>query len=331
MRLVRLLARRSASSLLVIVLIALSLFAIFFILPTDPAQLSCGRPCTPDQLAQVKRFMDLDQPWPAQFWAYLSGIAVGRTFGDGPAAIHCAAPCFGYSFRLRESVTDLIASRFPVTASIALGAAVLWLLIGVATGVWSALNRGRWVDRTILAASVVGVSTPAYLAGLLAIGIFALTLPIFPSGGYVPLAEDPAGWAGHLLLPWLVLAVLSAASYTRITRSQMVTALSEDYIRTARSKGMPERTVVGRHALRNAVLPVVTIFGLDLGGLLGGAVLTERVFSMQGLGALLLDAVANLDLQVLVGVTLFAACLIILANLVVDVAYTLVDPRVRRS
>ena len=320
--------KRAASSVSVIAIITVCLFLIFYMLPTNPAQLSCGKPCSVEQLNRVSAFMGTDKPWYAQLWNYLRGIFAGRVFGTGGAAVVCSAPCLGYSFRLNEPVTQLILDRFPVTASIAVGAAVLWLIIGVFFGVVSAIARGTWIDRGILGISAVGISSPSYLIGLLAVIAFALKLRIFPSGGYVSFQQDPLGWLYHLLLPWLVLAILSAAGYTRITRSQMIDELGQDYIRTARSKGIPESKVVLKHALRNAMLPVLTIFGLDLGGLLGGAVLTEKVFSMQGLGTLLLDSVSNLDLQVLVGATLFAAVLVIVANLIVDIGYSLLDPRV---
>jgi peptide/nickel transport system permease protein len=328
MRMFDYILRRLISSLLVILIIAVTLFLIFYMFPSNPAQLSCGKPCSPEQLRRVSAFMGTDQPWYAQLGAYLLGIFAGRTFGTGASAVVCAAPCLGYSFRLNEPVTTLIAERFPVTASIAVGAAVLWIIIGVGTGVLAAVKRNTWVDRLLMALSAIGISSPSYLIGLLAIIVFAFELPVFPSGGYVPFSRNPAGWFSHLLLPWLVLALINAASYTRITRTQMIGEMEQDYIRTERSKGAPESVVVGRHALRNALLPVMTMFGLDLGSLLGGAVLTERVFSMQGLGMLLLDSVTNLDLQVLVGSTLFAAALVIVANLVVDICYSFLDPRV---
>ena len=328
MRILQYIGKRVASSIVVILLITLALFLIFFLLPTNPAQLSCGKPCTPEQLQRVSAFMGTDKPWYEQMGNYVAGIFVGRTFGSGGGAVVCSAPCLGYSFRLNESVSQLILDRFPITASIAVGAAVLWLVIGVATGVWVALKRDTLIDRTLLGLSIVGVSAPSYLIGLLTVIAFSLVLQIFPSGGYVNFHDDPVGWFTHLLLPWLVLAVLSAAGYTRVTRTQMIGELSQDYIRTARSKGVPESVIVFKHALRNALLPVMTMFGLDLGGLLGGAVLTEKVFSMQGLGSLLLDSVSNLDLQVLVGATIFAAVLVIVANLIVDICYSLLDPRV---
>jgi peptide/nickel transport system permease protein len=323
--------QRVLQAVLVLLMIAALTFLVFHLLPTDVTQASCGKPCTPERQAAVRHFYGYDQPLATQFVEFLRGIVAGRTFGSGSAAVHCSAPCFGYSFRLHESVTTLIGQYFPVTASIAIGAAVLWLLIGVSTGVVAALRRGTWVDRLVTASTVVGVSAPAYLVGLVGIYIFGFKLNVLPVGTYVPLTQDPIGWAWHLVLPWCVLAVLSAAIYTRITRSQLLEVLDENYVRTARAKGIRERRVVTRHALRNALLPVVTLFALDLGSLLGGAVITEKIFSMQGLGSLLIDAVNQLDLPVVLGVTLFSAFLIVLANLLVDLAYSRLDPRVSRN
>lgn len=320
--------KRAASAIFVITLIAVAMFLIFFMLPTNPAQLSCGKPCTPERLARVSAFMGTDLPWYGQLFEYIRGIFFGRTFGSGSAAIVCSAPCLGWSFALNEPVTNLIMDRFAVTASLAVGSAILWMIIGVSTGIFAAVKSGSLIDRAIMILSSIGISAPAYVVGLLAILGFGLYVPIFPTSGYVNFADDPVGWLHHLLLPWIVLAVLNSAYYTRLTRAQMLDELNRDYIRTAFAKGMPKRKVVTDHALPNAILPVITMFGLDLGGLLGGAILTERVFSMQGLGTLLLDAVKTLDLQVLVGVTIFAAALIIIANLIVDVCYRFVDPRV---
>lgn len=330
------LIKRSASAVLVLTLIAVVLFLIFFMLPASPAQLACGKPCTPERLARVSAFMGTDAPWYEQLGNYIRGIFFGREFGTNSAssgisaagaAIICSSPCLGWSFTLNEPVTDLIMSRFAVTASLAIGAALLWVIIGVVTGVISASKEGSLFDRAFRALSSVGISSPAYLIGMLAILAFAVYLPIFPTGGYVNFSDDPLGWLQHLLLPWIVLALLNAAYYTRLTRAHMLDELQQDYMRTALAKGMPRTKVITRHALPNVMLPVLTMFGLDLGGLLGGAVITERVFSMQGLGSLLLDSVKNLDLQVLVGVTLFAAALVIVANLIVDICYRFIDPR----
>jgi peptide/nickel transport system permease protein len=324
-------AYRLLGMLIVLLIIAAVTYAVFYLLPTNPARLSCGKPCTPENLARVKAFMGYGSPWYDQFWDFLRGIVVGRTYGTGADAIACQAPCFGYSFRLNDTVTNLILTRFPVTASIAIGAAILWLVTGVAGGVVAALKRGTAIDRSVMAVAIAGVSAPAYLVGLLAILLFGFTLGLLPTGGYVPLTQDPLQWLLHLILPWCALAFISGAIYARLTRGQMIEAMGEDYVRTARAKGLRESQVVIRHGLRNALIPVVTIFGLDLGGLLGGAVITEKVFSMQGLGALLLDAVSSLDLPVVVGFTLFSAFLIVVANFIVDLVYGVIDPRVKAS
>lgn len=324
----RFLLSRTAQTLLVLVLIALVSFAIFQVLPADPAQLACGKPCTPENLAHARAYMGFNHPWYQQFWEYLRGIVVGRTYGGGAEAIHCPAPCLGYSFRLSTPVSTLIWNRLGVTFSIAIGAAVLWLVVGVLAGIVSALRRGSVLDRTIMTATVFGVSAPTYLVGLLGILLLGFKADVVPVAGYVALRRDPVAWAWHLVLPWCVLALLSAAIYARMVRGEMLENLGEDYVRTARSVGLSERRVIGRHVLRNISLPVLTYFALDLGGMLGGAVVTERVFSMQGLGALLMDGVGTTDVPVVMGVTLVSAAFVVLANLAVDAFASLIDPRV---
>jgi len=319
------LTRKVIGMLVVLVLVSIATYLIFWIFPANPALMSCGKPCTASQLHQVRELMGLNQPIWRQYLDFLGGIFAGRSYDGG--TITCAAPCLGYSFQHHASVTTLIGQTFPTTLSLAVGAAVLWLVVGVAAGTVSALRRGTLVDRGVMAVAIIGVSTPAYLVGLLAILFFGFKLDIVPVGGYVPLTSNPAQWAFHLITPWCVLAFISAAIYARLTRSQMLEALNEDYVRTARAKGLRERRVIGRHALRNVLIPVVTVFGLDLGGLLGGAVITEKVFSMYGMGALLLDAVAKTDLPVITGVTLLAATFVVVANFVVDLAYKALDPR----
>jgi peptide/nickel transport system permease protein len=329
MALLRFVAGRVLSMVLVLAVVSFATYAVFYLLPSDPAFLSCGKPCTPGNLAIARQYMGFDQPWFLQYLSFLGAVLAGRTYGSGPTAIHCAAPCFGYSFQQNAPVSELIASRVPVTFSLAIGAAVIWLCVGVGTGVVSALHRGRPLDRLLMAGSVAGVSAPTYLVGLLGILLFGFTLDVVPVSGYVPFTESPVDWAWHLVLPWLVLAFLHAALYARLTRNQMLNVLGEDFIRTARAKGVRESSVIRRHALRNVALPVVTIFGLDLGSLLGGAVITERVFSMPGLGGLLIDAVHQLDLPLLLGYTVFATFLIVVANTAVDLLYGLLDPRAR--
>lgn len=322
------LIRRLFSTVLVLLALSLAVFLIFYALPADPATLGCGKPCTPDRLEQARHFMQLDQSTIQQYLAFLKGIVAGRTFGEGGAAVQCNAPCFGYSFPLARPVTTLILQRLPVTASIAIGAAVIWLIVGVSLGVGAALRRGKLFDRLAVGAALIGVASPAFLVGLLAILVFGFWLNMVPVNGYVPLTESPVDWAWHLVTAWLVLAAISASSYIRLTRSQMLEEMNLDHITTARAKGAGERRVVYVHGLRGVLVPIVTIFGLDLGGLLGGAILTEKVFSMQGLGELLISGVSQLDVAVVVGVTLFAAFLVILANLVVDLLHGVLDPRV---
>jgi len=322
------LASRLVQALAVLVVITFITFAIFEFLPADPAQLACGKPCTPENLALARSYMGLNDPWYQQFWTYLSGIVTGTTYGSGADAVHCSAPCLGYSFRLSTPVTELIANRLPVTISVALGAAVLWMVIGVSTGVVSALRRGSAVDRTIMTGTVLGISSPAYLVGLLGILVLGFKANVVPVSGYVPFSVSPIDWLWHLALPWTVLAVLSAAVYTRMVRSEMLETLDEDHVRTARAAGLPERRVLANHVLRSISVPVLTYFSLDLGGLLGGAVITEKVFSIQGLGALLMDAVGATDIQLVMGVTLVSAVAIVGMNVLADVVVAAVDPRV---
>jgi peptide/nickel transport system permease protein len=328
MRITRFLLTRIAGMIGVLLLVSLATFLVFYLLPADPARAECGKLCLPGELAQVRAFMGLNEPVWRQYLNFLGGIFTGRTYGAGANAIVCAAPCLGYSFQQNTTVLSLIGQTLPVTASIAVGAAVLWLVAGVLAGVVSALRHGRPLDRVVMTVAIIGVSAPAYLVGLLAILLFGFKLNILPDSGYVPLQHNPGQWAFHLILPWCVLAFISAAIYARLTRSQMLDALGEDYVRTARAKGLRERSVVGKHALRNVMIPVITIFGLDFGSLLGGAVITEKVFSMYGLGALLIGAVESTDLSIISGVTLLAAVFVIVANFLVDVVYKLLDPRV---
>jgi peptide/nickel transport system permease protein len=240
----------------------------------------------------------------------------------------------GYSYYSSAPVRQLLASRLPVTASLVLGAAVLWLVLGVGVGVAAARRPRSLTDRTSTVFVLTGLSMPTFLVGLLLIYFLFFRLhlagiDLFPAGGYVPLAQDPAGWAQHLLLPWATLAVVVAATYSRLTRSSLLEVLSQDYIRTARSKGLSEDRVVYRHGLRSALTPVVTQLGIDLGGLLGGVVVTEQVFGLPGLGQLAWQSVTNQDLPVIIGTVLVASLFIVVANLLVDLSYALLDPRVR--
>jgi peptide/nickel transport system permease protein len=323
---VRYVLRRLIGLVVLLLILSVVIFGLFYLLPASPAAMSCGQRCTPTKIAAKTRAWGLDKPIYVQYGQTMKGIVAGRRYGDGH---WCAAPCLGYSFQLSEPVTTLIEERLPVTAGLAFGAAVLWLAAGVGTGVLSALRKGSVFDRAAMTVALVGVSMPSFFTGLVVLYLFCARLQWLPWPHYVGLTENPLRWAQNMILPWLVVAFLFAALYARLTRANMLEVMSEDYIRTARAKGLPERTVITRHALRAAVTPLVTIFGMDLGGLLGGAVLAEQVFTLPGLGKLTVDAVQNADLPVLFAVTLVSAFFVITANLVVDLLYAVIDPRVR--
>jgi len=243
--------------------------------------------------------------------------------------VYCPPPCFGYSFKNQQPVWPQMVSDIPVTLSLAIGASVLWLVGGVTIGVISALKRGTIIDRLSMTIALFGVSLPIFFTGLIALELFSYRWPIFPNVQFVPFTENPYLWAKNLVLPWLVLAFLYAALYARLTRAGMLETMSEDYIRTARAKGLSERTVIFKHGLRSALTPILTIFGLDIGLLLGGAIITEYTFSLHGLGLFTIEAVQNQDFPEIMGVTMLATFFVIIANLVVDILYAVLDPRVR--
>lgn len=280
------------------------------------------------QFAALEHRFGFDQPAIVQYFTFLKNI-FGTTITDGTSTpVACPFPCFGYSFRQNDLVTTLIGRALPVSVSLSLGAAVLWLIAGVATGTVSALKRGTVVDRIAMGGSLAAVSMPIFFTGPLLLLLFVYTLNVLPANGYVPLTQDPVGWFENLLLPWIALAFLFAALYARLTRSNMLETMNEDFVRTARAKGLPRRTVVVRHGLRAALTPIVTIFGIDLGQLIGTTIITEQVFNLRGLGSLTLQGISQQDLPVIQGVTIFAAAALVVANLIVDILYAVIDPRV---
>ena len=242
---------------------------------------------------------------------------------------YCPPPCFGYSFRSQLPVWPQMVSALPVTVSLALGAAILWLIGGVAIGVLSALRRGSIFDRFSMGVALAGVSLPIFFTGLISLELFSYKWPLFPNVEYVNIAVNPLLWARNLVLPWVTLAFLYAALYARLTRAGMLETMNEDYIRTARAKGLRERDVVIKHGLRAALTPILTIFGMDLGLLLGGAILTESTFSLPGLGQFTVLAIQNQDFPEIMGVVMLAAFFIVIANMLVDILYAAIDPRVR--
>ena len=244
---------------------------------------------------------------------------------------HCDAPSLGYSTVKTKCVTDIVKEALPITASIAIGAFVLWIFTGVLFGIIAALNRGRWPDRLLVGLALVGYSVPSFFIGVLLLTFVSIKWQLWPLPVYTPLTENPALWAQGIFLPSLALAAVFAASYVRLTRAYMLETMSEDYIRTARAKGVKETTVIRRHGLRAALTPIVTAAGLDLGGLLGGAIISEQVFNFTGLGWNSIQAIQNSDLPIIVAVVVVASFFIVIANLVVDVLYGVIDPRVRLS
>ena len=330
--------RRLLTAIFLLIVVSMITFGIFFLIPRLAGQNAyelatqyVGRNPTRSAILQMEAKLGLNESLPVQYWHFLSGIVGGAHYDSGPSVTYCPPPCLGYSFRSQQPVWPQIVSALPVTASLALGAAILWLLGGVAIGVLSALRRGSIFDRFTMAVALAGVSLPIFFTGLISLELFSYKWPIFPNVTWVPITHNPALWARNLVLPWVTLAFLYAALYARLTRAGMLETMNEDFIRTARAKGLRERTVVVRHGLRAALTPILTIFGMDLGLLLGGAILTESTFSLPGLGQFTILAIQNQDFPEIMGVVLFAAAFIVVANMLVDILYAVVDPRVRTA
>jgi len=329
--------RRLIAAVILLFVVSAVAFSIFFLVPRlagetpdDLASRYVGKSAGAAQIHATAVTLGFTDPVYVQFGRFAKGIFVGADYDTGPSVEHCPAPCFGYSFLSQQPVLPDLLNRLPVTLSLASGAALLWLVGGVATGVLSALKRGSGFDRSAMGLALAGVSLPIFFTGLLSLSIFSYSFGWAAPGGTNPMdAGNPLQWAYDLILPWITLAFLYAAAYARLTRAGMLETMNEDFIRTARAKGLPERTVVVRHGLRAALTPILTIFGLDLGLLLGGAILTETTFSLPGLGQYAVIAITNNDLPKVLGVTIFGGIFIVLANLVVDLLYAVVDPKVR--
>jgi peptide/nickel transport system permease protein len=328
----RFLVKRLLLSILTLFLISVVTFGLFFLVPSNAAWLQCGKNCTPERIAQVEKTLGIDRPIQEQYANYMKGIVTGRTFDDpGQQVRECPAPCLGFSFTRREPVTDIIARGIPITLSIVGGAFVIYLAVGVGLGMLSALRKGTVFDRAAIATSLGFASTQIYTLGLVLLLIFVYTLRILPNPSYTPITENPLAWAGGLLLPWITLGLINSAAYARLSRAQMLETMSEDFVRTARAKGLAGRTVYGRHALRAAITPIVTIAGIDLGTQLGGVAITESVFALNGIGRIAVDAVNDLNMPVVLATVLISAVFVVVANIVVDVLYAVIDPRVRLS
>jgi peptide/nickel transport system permease protein len=322
---------RIAGLVVLLFLVCLFTYLIFFKLSADPALMICGKTCTPDRITQIRTSLGLDQPFFTQFWDYLRGIVAGRDYGSGTNLVHCPAPCLGYSFQSNQSVTQMILDRLPVSATVAVGAAVLWLIVGIAAGLLSAVKEGGWQDRTAMGLALGGASIPNYVLALALQYVLVVKLQILPFPSAVPFSDDPVLWFQSYLMPWLVLATGYACLYARLTRANVIDTLAQNFMRTARSKGMSPAVTMRRHALRPALTPVVTIFGMDFAALLGGALITETVFGLNGVGKMAADSIAKNDQPVIMAVTLLAAFFVMVGNIVVDLLYTGLDPRVRVS
>jgi peptide/nickel transport system permease protein len=312
--------RRILWGVLAMAIVVAITFLMFYVLPTaNPAVLRAGRNATPATIAHISKELGLDKPIYEQFWDYVKNIVLHFNLG--------------YSFYSSASVNSLISQRLPATISLALGSVVLTLVVGLPVGIISAIRRRTFFDRISMGTSLVFVSAPTYWLGLIALYLFAADIGRFKvfdgSGSYVGLTTNAGQWFGSLILPWLVLAAGSAAIYARILRGSLIEVMGEDYIRTARAKGLRERRVIMHHGVRSAITPIVTIVGLDIGALLGGAVLTETVFNIPGIGQLNYTAITHSDFPIVQGTVLLAALFIIIANIIVDIGYAYLDPRVR--
>ncbi len=324
---------RFLGMVVVLFIVSVVTFAIFQLGPilshASPVFYYIGKaPATPSLLKALTHRYGFDQPVPVQYAQFVSGI-FGKSITDGTSApIQCPFPCFGYSFRQNELVSVLIGRAVPVTLSLTIGAAILWLLGGVTVGTFSALRPGSFVDRAGMTGALAAVSLPIFFTGPILLLLFVYTWGLPFGTGYTGITTDPVGWLESMVLPWVSLAFLFAALYARLTRSNMLETMGEDFIRTARAKGLDRRTVVVKHGLRAALTPIVTIFGIDVGTLIGSTVITETVFNLRGLGYLSIQSISQQDLPVILGVTLVAALALVVANFIVDVLYAFIDPRV---
>jgi peptide/nickel transport system permease protein len=317
---IRYIIRRLLWVVLLLFLVSLLTFVIFYLFPSaDPAVLRAGHQPSPELIASIRKKFGLDQPFYVQYYNYMKALVLHFDFG--------------YSYQNNISVRTQIFQRLPATISLTIGAAVLWLVLGIAIGTISAIRPRSRFDRATMGGALIAISAPVFWLGLLALYLFASDIgkfPIFPGqGSYVPLSQDPWKWFTSLVMPWIVLAASFAAIYARLLRANLIETMSEDYIRTARAKGLTERRVVVRHGLRSAITPIVTAAGLDIGTLLGGVIIVETVFNIPGIGRLAYDSIENADLPMIQGTVLLGAFFILMMNLIVDILYAFIDPRVR--
>jgi peptide/nickel transport system permease protein len=312
---VRFVVRRLLSMVIVMFAISVMTFLIFQAIPNgDPAVRMAGRLATPEQIAQIRQSWGFDDPIWQQYLTTMEKIF--------------SADIVSYTQQL--NVLDQIWASLPATLSLAIGAGIIWLFLGIVFGLFSAIKAGRFTDRALTVLSLIGISTPVFLLGAVALYFLAFKLTIFPNGGYVPLTEDPIDWLYHMILPWLVLSVLFIGVYSRILRSNVLDTMSEDYVRTARAKGLSEKRVMVRHVLRNSMIPIISLWSLDFAAVLGGgAILTESVFNLHGVGQYAADAIQQLDVPPVLVVVMLGASAVVVLSAVTDVLFAFLDPRIR--
>ncbi|MGH3361502.1 MAG: ABC transporter permease [Nocardioides sp.] len=327
--------KRLLSGVVVLALVSMAIFALFWYGPSSPARPICDRDtqnrCSPERLATYEKNLGYNNPIYEEYGKFAKGVVVGRTITLGASDYKCPAPCLGYSYRTKVPVFGELKERLPATISVAVGGAFFYLLFGIPIGVAAARRRGTVTDKALVSGFLFLSSIPYYLFALL-IWLYltvVFEVPFFSNPGYRPITENPASWFTGMFLAWVALGFFGCTQYTRYTRGAMVEALGEDYIRTAKAKGLPARTIVYRHGLRAALVPVVTIFGIDFGTLLAGTIFTETIFDIEGIGLWGLEAVTAKDLPVVSAVALFGAIMLIVSNIIVDLVYSVLDPRVR--
>lgn len=316
----RCIIRRLLWAIVVLIIVSAVTFIIFYALPSaDPAVLRAGRSPNPALIAHIRHVLGLDRPIYVQYWLYIKGVLLHFNFG--------------YSYQYSLPVRSLIFQRLPATISLTVGAVIVWMLLGIPVGIISAIRPRTWMDRLTMGVSLLAISAPVYWLGLVGLFLFANDIGVVHvfdgADTYTGLTANPGRWFGSLLLPWMVLAASFAAFYARLLRANLIETMSEDYIRTARAKGVSERRITYQHSLRAALTAVVTQLGIDVGILLGGAVVTENVFGLPGLGQLAVQSVTQQDLPVIIGIVMLAATFVVIANFAVDMFYVVLDPRVR--
>lgn len=310
----RFVVRRLIGMVAVLFAVSVLTFLVFNVMPSsDPAQRMAGRSASPTQIARINREWGFDDSLPQQYLTMM-----GKVFGGDLI-----------SYKGRENVEERIVEGIPATVSLCVGAAVIWMFFGILFGYLSAIRAGGWLDRGLTVLAVTGLSMPVFWLAAIFLDYLTYKTEIFPSGEYVELTAYPLEWASHLILPWITLAILYVGFYSRVLRSSMLDVMSEDYVRTARAKGLSERRVMSRHVMRNSLIPVVTLFGLDFGALLGGAILIEAIFSLNGVGQYAYESLKGLDLPPIMAIVLYGAFFVVLFNTLVDLAYAWLDPRVR--